>query len=126
MWCNDSGYFKGKFSSGATPNITPKKKRPKEINKKHKNIKKSGFFKTKTRPNLPSPIENTRSFDNLPETDLRTPSPKKQKKISAFHYNSVSLKKIKDSLYLEKFDLDTTVTTEEEDFNFIRSTQCFF
>lgn len=121
MWCNDSGYYKGKFSTGATPNLTPKKQTPKELKKKHKNIKKSGFFKAKTRQNLALAVETTRSFENLPETDIKTPSPKKTKKNSASYYNSVSIKKIKNSVYAEKFDLDTTITTEEEDFNFIRT-----
>ena len=131
MWCNEASFFQGKFSSGATPHVTPKKEKKIEIpikkqlfsekTKKTKLItKKSVFSKIKKSENTSEPFSPV----DVQQADfeLRTPSPK-QKRTSFF--NTGSIKQMKNSGIFERpCDLDTTTNTTEfleEDFNFLRT-----
>ena len=132
MWCNEASFFQGKFSSGATPHITPKKASkplknleiPKKkqlysekANKTKQISKKSGFSKFKKNDGAES------SSPEIEDMELKTPSPK-LKRPSAFESNSVSLKKMKNNSFCYRpCDLDTTNTTDfiEEDYNFLKS-----
>lgn len=125
MWCNNSEFFKGKFSSGATPLLKNKKMKPKGQEKKRKNVnpekmykkkqitKKSGFSKFKvdlieendTKSVQENPIEEINE-------SLRTPSPKFKKKNLDFF--TISLKKTKNTNFTNpNFDLETTTQTSE-------------
>lgn len=125
MWCNNYEFFKGKFSSGATPLLKNKKLKPKAQEKKKKNVnfekmykkkpiaKKSGFSKFKVDliegEDTKSVQEN--NFEEINES-LRTPSPKIKKKNLDFF--TISLKKFKNSnLTNPNFDLETTTQTSE-------------
>ena len=130
MWCNEASYFEGKFSSGATPRVSPKKDRkilkPLEIPHKKKvcsdkvqktkpMAKKSAFSKLK-KPETSEPFSPLKVHKEYFE--MHTPSPKK-KKSNFFNTGSASIKKMKNSASFDGVcDLDTTDTTDflEEDF----------
>lgn len=133
MWCNEASFFQGKFSSGATPHVTPKKEKKIEIPikkqlfsekaKKTKLItKKSVFSKIKKSENTSEPFSPVDIQQE--DFELRTPSPK-QKRTSFFNTGSASIKQMKNSgIFDRPCDLDTTTNTTEfleEDFNFIRT-----
>ena len=140
MWCDDSTYFRGKFSTGATPLLAQKKMQAKlknreyslkkmkmlseKASRKKSIIKKSVFFKKRT--NLVQEFEDLKYVDFIQQDDefhgeeLKTPSPK-AKKINVLQCQSYSLKKGKNNGFSQ--DLDTTEDTAdyiEEDDTFLR------
>ncbi len=141
MWCKDSSYFKGKYSTGATPQLTPIKSNPKppkrpeiqtkkskifseRVTKKKNIVKKSVFFKSRNLPEFVNlPLLDVSSI-NVEEfnSEFKTPSPKKKSLLNKYNSMSLNLKKSRKLEPGKAYDFDTTDTTDyiEEDQNFLR------